>query len=154
MRIRTFTSADLDTLLAVQNASLPAVAWHREDYLWLAQDRSGLILVAESTGERLVGFGAWRQVLDEAELYNLAVSPSVRRKGIGRALVKEAHQQLQGRSVRKVFLEVRQSNRSAVAFYRSLGFEIIATMKDYYALPHESGYRMTARLTPAIAEEY
>jgi ribosomal-protein-alanine N-acetyltransferase len=37
-----------------------------------------------------------------------------------------------------VFLEVRESNVGAIAFYRGLGFEGIGMRRDYYQDPKEA----------------
>jgi len=79
-----------------------------------------------------------RQVLDEAEILNLAVARGVRRQGEGRALVRRMLHRFAEVEVSRVFLEVRESNTGAIAFYRGLGFQAIGTRPDYYQDPKES----------------
>jgi ribosomal-protein-alanine N-acetyltransferase len=77
-------------------------------------------------------------VLDEAEILNFAVRPAARRQGEGRALVRQALQKFAQQQVSRVFLEVRESNTVAIAFYRGLGFESVGVRKDYYRDPLEA----------------
>ena len=57
------------------------------------------------------------------EVLNLAVAPEFRRRGIGGALLDgRARARSRRRRVDEVFLEVRESNRSAQALYLAYGF--------------------------------
>jgi len=73
-----------------------------------------------------------RVAADEAEILTLAVTPAARRRGIGRALVKEAamHALTQGAS--RFFLEVSTSNQPAQALYRAAGFVQVGIRRRYY----------------------
>jgi ribosomal protein S18 acetylase RimI-like enzyme len=57
-------------------------------------------------------------------LYAVAVSPRLRRLGIGTALVRHAESALAALGCLKVNLQVRASNAGVVAFYRKLGFAV------------------------------
>ena len=54
---------------------------------------------------------------------NLAVSQHFRRLGIGRALMQEAQRWATERGATEIELNVFEFNESAIAFYRSLGYE-------------------------------
>ena len=93
-------------------------------------------------GDTLVGFLAFEQIADEGSVIEVAVHPDYRRQGIARALIMSALDDADGLCV--VFLEVRESNRAAIALYESLGFEKLGVRKDYYRDPKENGiiYRL------------
>ncbi|MEZ5219538.1 MAG: GNAT family acetyltransferase [Ilumatobacteraceae bacterium] len=55
-------------------------------------------------------------------VYYLAVDPSVRRRGVGAALMAAAEGWLLARGVTKLNLMVRQSSRSVLGFYSNLGY--------------------------------
>jgi ribosomal protein S18 acetylase RimI-like enzyme len=57
-------------------------------------------------------------------IYHLAVAPELRRRGLGAQLVRAAEERLRALGCPKVNLQVRPSNREAVAFYRRLGYEV------------------------------
>lgn len=52
----------------------------------------------------------------------LAVSPEVRRRGLGRRMVHEAEKRLRGLGCPKINLQVRAANIEAMNFYQRLGF--------------------------------
>jgi ribosomal-protein-alanine N-acetyltransferase len=86
-----------------------------------------------------------RQVLDEAEILNLAVTEGMRRQGEGRALVERIVNRFAEAKVSRVFLEVRESNAGAIAFYRGLGFQARGVRRDYYQDPKEAATVMELR---------
>ncbi len=79
------------------------------------------------------GFVLARVAGDEAEILTLAVAPSARGQGLGRALLQAAIVRAQEMGARAVFLEVGADNPSALALYAGLGFAKVGTRKAYYA---------------------
>lgn len=149
VRIRPFSPDDLNALLKTQHACKTVVAWRARDYETLAGDPRGMILVAESEDRMLpeiLGFSALYRVDAEAEIWNLAVDPAHRRKGIARAMLQEACRKLFEAGVRKLFLEVRESNLPALELYLSFGFQQIARRKNYYQNPRESALVLLCKL--------
>lgn len=67
----------------------------------------------------------------EAELYRIGVLPKCRRNGIGKRILTE-FTAMCPEDTEKIFLEVRESNRPAVALYESCGFKSAAIRKNYY----------------------
>jgi ribosomal-protein-alanine N-acetyltransferase len=140
MRIRSATDADLAAIVSIQTRTPQASQWAPADYANLAGNPLGLVLVAEldtTTPPTIVGFVAFHRVMDEAELRNLAVDPTHRRQGVGRALLAEGRKRLLERGVRQIHLEVRASNVPAQRLYFSAGFSLRARRRDYYNDPQE-----------------
>lgn len=140
--IRSLNRNDLSQILAVQRQNLSAAQWKETDYDRLIGQSGALALVAteDRNPGNIMGFAVFRQVEDEAELLNLAVSPSSHRRGIGRALMKEGIQQLIQSHAQYLFLEVRASNQPAISFYASMGFHQHSVRKEYYQNPGEDAY--------------
>jgi ribosomal protein S18 acetylase RimI-like enzyme len=57
-------------------------------------------------------------------IYSLAVSPAVRRRGIGAALIRHVERALAQRGCPKVNLQVLASNPAAVGFYKKVGYAV------------------------------
>ena len=76
-------------------------------------------------------------VLDEVHVHNLAVRPGLRRRGLGRWLLGQTVALLRRQGARSFILEVRASNRPAVALYGSLGFGEVGRRPGYYRHPRE-----------------
>ena len=88
-------------------------------------------------GEAVVGYVGSQAVLDEADMMNLAVKPSHRRRGIAGALVEALTQALRMREVHSLTLEVRATNEGAIALYRACGFSQVGRRPRYYTKPTE-----------------
>jgi [ribosomal protein S18]-alanine N-acetyltransferase len=111
---------------------------------WSTQDfrdcvsSDALFLVAEGKGaDTIAGYVVALDAADEGEILNLAVAPSGRRNGLGRALVQHMLEALGGRGVQQVYLEVRESNAPARALYAAQGFKEVGRRKQYYRRPVE-----------------
>src|SRR5262249_2048118 len=90
--------------------------------------------------ERVVAFVVTRSTApNESEVLNLAVHPSYRRRGIAKELLQRAIHAAAGRW----FLEVRESNGAAIAFYKSLGFKPAGRRENYYYDPCEAAIVMS-----------
>ncbi|MSV29381.1 MAG: GNAT family N-acetyltransferase [Bryobacterales bacterium] len=129
--IRPATGADAASLAEIQACCPEAAAWAPRD------DDSSACDVAVLDG-RIAGFIVWRETTPgEREILNLAVIPSARRRGLATRLVQNA---LAAHG--DCFLEVRESNLSARAFYHRLGFREVGTRANYYSCPPENGIVM------------
>ena len=145
MNIRAITREDAAAIHAIQSMCPQAAQWHVEDYRQLADDSCGMVLAAELVGaspQELVGFAAFHRVADQAELRNLAVAPQRQRRGIARALLQSGISKLREAGARRIFLEVRPSNRAALELYASLGFRLVSIREGYYQNPPEQALVM------------
>lgn len=93
-------------------------------------------MVASPAGQ-VVGYLFAHHATDEGEILNLAIHPAHGRRGLGTALVRTVLGDLQAGGVARVFLEVRESNRPARAFYQGLGFKAVSRRPGYYSRPRE-----------------
>jgi ribosomal-protein-alanine N-acetyltransferase len=151
MRIRLATKDDVRGILAVQQRSPEAARWIASDYERLLEDPGGKVLVAElptMDPPKILGFAAFHRVIDEVELRNMAVDPDHREQGIGRALLVAARDRMLMAGAKRMFLEVRASNKPAQSLYYSLGFAIISLRKDYYRDPPEGALVLSLELYP------
>ena len=103
--------------------------------------RGALFLTAESEGGEICGFITANAVLDEINIYNVAVSSRFRRQGIASALLAE----LEKSKPYSINLEVRESNASAIALYEKCGFEQVGSRKNFYSKPVENAVLMTKK---------
>ncbi len=83
-------------------------------------------------GAAVIGYGIMSVAAGEAHLLNLALAQSARGQGHGRRLLEHLLDLAQGAGVEGVYLEVRPSNRDALALYRGAGFEVIGRRRAYY----------------------
>jgi len=136
IKIDAATRADLDAVLALETTAF-ADPWTREAFETALRERHSRFRVARGADGRLIGYVIAWFVLDEGEIANLAVVPSARRRGIGRALLEAIIAEARATRVARLFLEVRESNASARALYAARGFQPITRRPRYYRKPVE-----------------
>ena len=89
---------------------------------------------------------------EQADIQTIAVAPSARRAGLGRALMNALIAEATGRGAREIFLEVRADNPGAQQLYDSLGFEALAIRAGYYQPDNVDAIVMRLTVpTPTIA---
>ena len=82
----------------------------------------------------LLGYAVISVAAGEAHVLNLCTAPEVQGRGHGRRLLRAILQLARGRGAQRVFLEVRPSNKPAIALYHDEGFnEIGRRPRDYPA---------------------
>ena len=97
-------------------------------------------------GDRVLGYIGTRILLDQCDITNIAVHPDVRRGGIATLLLKELIETVRPMGVEVLYLEVREGNTPARAFYEKSGFVPVGRRKNYYNLPTEDAILMTCLL--------
>jgi ribosomal-protein-alanine acetyltransferase len=144
--VRRLHPEDAGSVAEILRQSPEAVFWPevsvKEVLEW-----QGMLGMASEADSKLVGFLIARQAKNEAEVLNLAVAPERRRQGEGRALLGAAFESLHARGVSRVFLEVRESNAAAIAFYSKHGFSKSGRREGYYRDRFEAAIVMEKNLT-------
>jgi len=133
--IRYLDAADFETVQKLLSSVPEAAAYSAEDYR-LALQRNLSMRVAEEEGI-VCGLVVFRTMADEAEILNLAVDSTRRRRGIGSQLMKDALATCKAAGVKRIFLEVRDSNQAAQIFYLRMGFTEVGRRRQYYSRPLE-----------------
>ena len=125
------TATDLEDVLAIENDSFPH-PWNRDHFLDELKSIHAFPMVAVASGKRIIGYICPRLILDEGQIFNVAVQWSFRGQGIGRILVQRVLADCRERGGATVSLEVRPSNFAAIALYKGLGFTAIGIRRNYY----------------------
>ena len=125
MKIRTFESVDEAAVVELWRSCDLTRPWNDPvrdierkvavaDDLFLVGTVDGVVVASVMAGYD--GHRGW--------VNYLAVDPTRRRSGLGRALMAEAEGRLGARGCPKINLQVRTSDPSAIAFYERLGFAV------------------------------
>ncbi len=145
IQIRPVSSEDLHDIADLEALVFP-VPWseklYKETfdsglYLMLAMTKTVQAPDVQNKPETLIGYLCGQIIMDEAELDRIAVAPSFRGRGYGRALLDEFISEAAAAGARHIFLEVRQSNQAAAGLYLSSGFRQTGRRKRYYRHPVE-----------------
>lgn len=131
--MRLFGHEDMGEILEIEKHAFPKTPYTREMLLYYAGVFPDTFVVA-CAGEGVVGYIIFDP---DGHVISTAVKAGHRRKGVGRGLIMHA----MNRAEARLWLEVRSKNRGAIAFYRSLGMEIVGRMPGYYG--SDDAYIMT-----------
>lgn len=133
MTIRTATPADLDAIMAIENASFPSDAWSRESMAAELDGDYSHYIVDEDAGV-VIGYAGLRSIRGnaDADIQTIALREARRGEGRGRAMLRALLAEASDRRAREVFLEVRADNPAAWQLYLAEGFVEIGRRPHYY----------------------
>ncbi len=143
--------ADVPPLIALAlDAGLSA--WSTDDYEQESKRTDAIMLACRSEREGLIGFIIGRLIPGhikglEAEIYNIGVRPKFRQKGIGQMLMQNFVSKCVTSSVHTIWLDVRETNESALRFYKAFGFRDAYRRPNFYADPSEGAIVMSIDLS-------
>ena len=146
--LRPMRDSDLGAVLEIELRAYP-FPWTRgifEDCLRAAYP--AWVLVDDAT---IVGYAVLSVAAGEAHVLNICVDPRVQGRGHGRRLLHALLHLARGRGAERLFLEVRPSNRGALALYHAEGFNEIGRRPRYY--PARTGREDAIVMAMELLEE-
>ncbi|WOE42257.1 ribosomal protein S18-alanine N-acetyltransferase [Acinetobacter chinensis] len=132
--VRLMQQADVSAVVKIENL-VQSHPWTHKQFQESVD--SYLSTVIEKNGQ-VVGFCILQAVVDEANLLLMAIDPDFQGQGLGYELLDQSVQMLKNNPV-QIFLEVRESNKAAIALYEKAHFHQIDLRKNYY--PNTDGTR-------------
>ncbi len=96
---------------------------------------AGYHSVVLEVGGVVTGYGIISIAAAEAHILNLCVHPASQQMGYGRMLLNALLARSEASDAERVYLEVRPSNKAALALYESAGFTQIGVRPAYYQAP-------------------
>jgi ribosomal-protein-alanine N-acetyltransferase len=130
--IRALQLRDLPAIERIERDSY-ATPWSRSMFAGELSKSSSICLGAfdDDTNE-LVGYLIVSRYVDAWHVMNIAVSPELRRGGVGTAMLRRLFELTAGDGRRGYTLEVRVSNTAAIKLYERLGFQQRGIRRGYY----------------------
>lgn len=123
------TEQDLDRVLEIEVVA-HSHPWTRGIFLdCLRVGYLGRVLVV---GDRIQAYGILSSGAQEAHILNLSTAPETRRRGYARTLLRALIADARTLGADTLLLEVRSSNRGAIALYDQEGFNEIGVRRNYY----------------------
>ena len=107
-------------------------AWSEAEFSAMLSASNALSVTCEA------GFAVGQVILDEAELFLIMIEPEHRKQGVGHRILALFEQQAFQNTVRRIILEVADTNAAARALYSANGYQQIAVRKNYYTFPNGS----------------
>jgi len=122
----------LDEVIKVEEQAYGEHHWSKESFFNELNNQLAKYYCAFNEQGELVGYcGCW-QIMEEAHITNVAVSPNFRRQNIGEALLVAIIKSCYKEMVKYLTLEVRVSNEPAIKLYEKYGFKSLGVRKGYY----------------------
>lgn len=109
-------------------------------------DSGSTIFIVAKHESRLVGYAAVLRVIDEGNLISIVVDEPYRNMGIAGELLDIVYDMARDHHVSKIHLEVRKTNRAAIALYEREGFEHVGERRGFYDKPKEDALLYTKEL--------
>lgn len=128
-RCRRFNEADLDAVMAIENA-VYTHPWTRDNFT--DSLNAGYQCWLMECAGMMVGYCVVAIAAGEAHLLNLSIAAGWQRRGLGSMLLGFVQRLVEERAAQRIFLEVRVSNAAARALYARAGFREIGTRRGYY----------------------
>ena len=147
LRIRSLVYSDLPAVLSIERRAFDT-PWSLAMFVLELSKPSGICLAA-SNSSGLVGYLVCARYADVWHLMNVAVDPRARRAGVATQLIERLFSDA-GADARYT-LEVRTSNRGAIAMYERFGFRPAGHRRRYYHDNGEDALIMWLQPTPVGA---
>ena len=148
--IRWMIRRDMPAVLDIEQQSFE-FPWSEDEFIRCLRQRNCIGMVAERD-TAVAGFMVYELHKNRLHLLNFAVAQSVRRTGVGSAMVNKLASKLSSDRRNRIMLEVRETNLDAQIFFRQLGFRAISVLRSFYEDSPEDAYLMQYRHR-ATAEE-
>jgi len=151
LRLRKVEPAHICDLIRL-GAETNLSQWSAQNYLDEIKNSSSIMYRLETGDNATIGFIVGRTVPSgtkdklDAEIYNLAVQPCQQRNGFGQILFNSFSEICSIAGVADIWLEVRESNDTAIRFYERNGFERVQTRNHFYENPREHAILMKRAL--------
>lgn len=143
LEIREMLCRDLDQVTALEE-KIFSMPWTRGGFAAALQQENTFYLVGIQDGN-VAAYCGMLQILDEADITNVAVAEEYRGMGIGRKMMEALLECGRCRNISAFTLEVRKSNQAAIILYEKLGFLNEGIRRNFYEKPTEDAMIMWKR---------
>ncbi len=151
VHIRWMIRRDMPEVLAIEHSGFEH-PWCEEEFLRVLRQRNCIGMVAEQ-GERVVGFMIYELHKSKLQVLNFAVSPDVRRQGVGHQMVAKLVGKLSSHRRTRIVLNCRETALSAQLFFRVEGFRASGVAREFYEDTGEDAYVMQYLYDESILDE-
>lgn len=107
-------------------------AWSESLYRDELQDKNKYYFVAKDK-DKVIGYGGFSHIIDEAHIMNIAVTGSYRAIGVGSKIIEKLIEQARNLMIKSITLEVNENNKVAIEFYLKYKFVIKGKRPGYYS---------------------
>ena len=127
--IKQINEKDIDLCYEIDSNTISL--WSKEQ--WINEyKKDGTKIFGLLIKDLVIGICVFQVVLDEAQIHYFVVNQKFRKKGFGSLLMSYLIKKCEKLNLRKLLLEVSQSNVTAERFYNRFDFNTVGIRKNYY----------------------
>ncbi|MEB3287847.1 MAG: ribosomal protein S18-alanine N-acetyltransferase [Vampirovibrionales bacterium] len=157
LRIRRMRPEDVDDVMEIESVSFGRHHWVADSFLAEMNNAIGryfsllmpLSPINDETSdaskpEKLIGYGGFWHVIDEAHITTVAVAPEYRGNALGEVMFLQMIEHCYKLSIHWATLEVRSGNHAAQNLYYKYGLQCVGVRPKYYQDNQEDALIMTS----------
>ena len=95
-------------------------------------NKKGVKVVALLLGNKVIGIYVIQIIIDEVQINYFSIKQEYRLKGYGRNLMRYLIKECEKLNIKKLLLEVSETNLIAQSFYSKFNFLTVGRRKNYY----------------------
>ena len=127
--IKQINKKDIDLCYELDSNTISL--WSKKQ--WASEfKKEGIKIFGLFIEKQVIGICVFQVVLDEAQINYFAVSKKFRKQGYGSYLMSYLIKRSEELNLKKLLLEVSQSNVTAEKFYSHFDFSTVGIRKNYY----------------------
>lgn len=131
--VRKMQKTDVNQIMQIEEVSFGSHHWSRDSFLSEIDNELGNYFTAlDKATDKVVGYGGFWLIFDEAHITTIAVNPKLRKNKIGEIILQHMINTGYKKEAKWFTLEVRAGNIPAQGLYRKYGFESLGVRKKYY----------------------
>jgi len=124
---------DIDSILQIEKDG--SNLWNKNSFLSELGINFSIFVVAEKNNE-IIGFAVAWKIPEEIQINNIAIKKEYRRKQVATQMMNRLiliyKNEMPAHTLKKLFLELKKSNISALQFYKKYGLKKNGIRKKYY----------------------
>ena len=125
--IKQINKEDIDLCVELDSNTLEL--WSRKQ--WVKEfNKDGIEVLGLLVAKLVIGICVFQVVLDEAQIHYFVINQKFRKKGFGSYLMTYLIQRCEKLNIKKLLLEVSQSNLTADKFYSRFDFSTVGIRKN------------------------
>ncbi len=131
MIVKTLKKENVTEILSLYAQDF-ADGWNK-NMLDSAFDSGRFLCLGAFLNDVLVGVITLSLSIDDADIEGIVTKKEYRNKGVASLLFDSAKDILSEKGIKKILLEVRESNTPAINFYKKKGFNLVSIRRRYYS---------------------
>ena len=137
---------DIDNILPLEN-TLYHKPWQKKDYEYELNDNpfAHYLKMVDGDSKEIMGYIGFWVKFEQAEITKVSISKKYQGYKLSKLLMADAERRMKLAGCESSTLEVRVSNEVAINLYKSFGYKILTTRKNYYE-NNEDAYLMYKEL--------